>query len=479
MIWICVGVELIMLGLILIQYFKEKQKSATVKMGISALIQGMGAQIVSILPCSKKRQEKNQIYQIMCKLAGDDEGEILFQEYRRKRWGLIFGVMLLMNTVGLLQLLQPEKTDVMFEIRQDRPEYGQGDRSQQVTVVLDGEDKAEGTILLKIPQKEVSSKEAKRRVQEGLAYVKDILDGQQIKGDIELPAEWNEVALYYESFSPELLSNSGKWGGEIQEEANSITMKVTAVMGEESQTETITFFTATLAQLSAEERLALVLKKTAEGEFLTENELILPDTTETGERLTWIETRESGKMIWILLGGILLLFVLWHQDQEYKQQLNERDKKIRQSYPEFMNELVILAGAGLSLPAAWHRIGQDYKKKRLEGGNMDPLYEEIYRESCEMEAGTAMREVLEDFAGHMRFKEARRFAVLLTQNLKRGDAFLLSRLKELNQEAWDLRKKQVREKTEEADTKLLLPLMLMLAVILIIVLSPAMITMQV
>ena len=35
------------------------------------------------------------------------------------------------------------------------------------------------------------------------------------------------------------------------------------------------------------------------------------------------------------------------------------------------------------------------------------------------------------------------------------------RLKELNQEAWELRKKQVREKTEEADTKLLLPLMLM------------------
>jgi len=49
----------------------------------------------------------------------------------------------------------------------------------------------------------------------------------------------------------------------------------------------------------------------------------------------------------------------------------------------------------------------------------------------------------------------------------------------LNQEAWDMRKKQVREKTEEADTKLLLPLMLMLIVILIIVLSPAMISMKV
>lgn len=96
-----------------------------------------------------------------------------------------------------------------------------------------------------------------------------------------------------------------------------------------------------------------------------------------------------------------------------------------------------------------------------------------------MEAGISLREVLEEFAGHIRFKEARRFAVLVAQNLRRGDAFLVSRLKELNQEAWDMRKKQVREKTEEADTKLLLPLMLMLIVILIIVLSPAMISMKV
>ena len=38
--------------------------------------------------------------------------------------------------------------------------------------------------------------------------------------------------------------------------------------------------------------------------------------------------------------------------------------------------------------------------------------------------------------------------------------------------------KQVKEKSEEADTKLLLPLMMMLLVILIIVLSPAMISMN-
>jgi len=107
------------------------------------------------------------------------------------------------------------------------------------------------------------------------------------------------------------------------------------------------------------------------------------------------------------------------------------------------------------------------------------LYEEIYQESRQLQAGASMREVLEEFIANIRSKQARRFAVLAIQNLKRGDAFLISRLKELNQEAWELRKKQVRERSEEVDTKLLFPLMLMLIVILMIVLTPAMISMQV
>ena len=419
------------------------------------------------------------MYQTICKLVGEEESKAGFLEYRRKRWGLIVCTVLLLNTLWLFQMFQPEKAETLVEVRQERPEYGQGDRSQQVMVILDGEEKVEGTLSLQIPEQEIPHQQAKQQVQETLTYVKNTLDGQTIKGDIELPTEWNGVAIYYESLSPQLLSHSGKWMGELQEEPASITMKVTAVLGEKSQIETVTLFTATVADLSAEERLAMIVEKAEEGQYLTEKELILPNMTETGEKLTWIEAKESSQMMGGLMGGIVLLFVLWYQDQGYKQQLKERERKSRQSYPEFMNELVILVGAGLSLAAAWHRIGQDYRKRREEGGDINPLYEEIYRESREMEAGISMREVLEEFAVNVRFKEARRFAVLLTQNLRRGDAFLISRLKELNQEAWNLRKKQVREKTEEADTKLLMPLMLMLVVILIIVLSPAMLTMKV
>ena len=479
MVWISFGAELILVGLFLISFITEKKRGNTNKKLNVGIFQAVGMRITSKMPISSKKRDKSLIFQIMCTLSGEEAGREVYVSYREKRWGMIIGVVLLINTICLFQMIASNKMEFMLENRQNRPEYGQGARTQQVTVILEGEENAEEKISLQIPEKEISKEDACKKVQEGLEYVSDMLNGRKIKSDITLPTQWNEVIFYYESLSPDMISNSGKWMGEVQEESCQIKMKVTAIMGEEKQTAVVTLSTATLEELSTDEKINLLVEEIEEGKYLTENELILPEMTEAGERITWIETQESNVAIWILLGIILLLFVLWQQDQEYKKLLKERERKTRQSYPEFMNELVILVGAGLSLPAAWQRISQDYQKKKKEGGDIDPLYEEIYKESREMDAGASMREILESFASHMRFKEARRFAVLLTQNLKRGDAFLVTRLKELNQEAWDLRKKQVREKTEEADTKLLIPLMLMLVVVLIIVLSPAMITMQV
>ena len=62
--------------------------------------------------------------------------------------------------------------------------------------------------------------------------------------------------------------------------------------------------------------------------------------------------------------------------------------------------------------------------------------------------------------------------------VSRRDEFLLERLKEMNSEAWGEHKKRIRIQSEEAETKLLVPMILMLTVILMIILTPAMLTMN-
>lgn len=480
MVWLGIGVELILFGMIIVLGQKERKSGRMDQTDNFHLLQIAGKYVAKWLEPAAIRKERNQIYQIVCKLAGEEEGEKLFQKYRQKRWSMILSIVLVINGGLIFGGMLPRQQEVeVFSIEQKRPDYGEGDINEQVTVILSGEKNAKSTISIRIPEKEISQKEALDKVREGIRYIQAYFENIKVKDNISFPTEWNEVSFYYESLSPELLSNNGGWIGEIKKEPQLIEIKVTAALAGQSLTETLQLQTVTISELSAEERLRILTKKVQEGEFLTESKLVLPKETEIGEEIQWIEKEEPKEVIWILLGSILLLFALWKQDWEYKQVLKRREQHIRQVYPEFINELVILIGAGLSLPAAWKRIGQDYQNKRTGKGEINPLYEEVYRESKELDAGVPMREILEEFSSRIRLKEARRFAVMMVQNIKRGDAFLVSRLKELNQEAWEIRKKQVREKTEEADTKLLLPLMLMLAVILIIVLSPAMITMQV
>ena len=109
---------------------------------------------------------------------------------------------------------------------------------------------------------------------------------------------------------------------------------------------------------------------------------------------------------------------------------------------------------------------------------MEPLYEAMNRVSVRTQNGLSFSEALRELGDSIQVKEVRKFIGLMLAERKRGDEHLLDYLKQMNEEAWEQRKKQVKEKTEEADTRLLFPLMMMLVVILIVVLAPAIMTIQ-
>jgi hypothetical protein len=66
-----------------------------------------------------------------------------------------------------------------------------------------------------------------------------------------------------------------------------------------------------------------------------------------------------------------------------------------------------------------------------------------------------------------------RLCTLLQQNLKKGNAAILDRLREEADRASRERLQNSRKLGEEASTKLLIPMVLMLLVIMIIIIIPA------
>ena len=66
-----------------------------------------------------------------------------------------------------------------------------------------------------------------------------------------------------------------------------------------------------------------------------------------------------------------------------------------------------------------------------------------------------------------------KFSGLLIGNLKKGNADLLKLLREEAQEALRMRRNLAKKKGEEAGTKLLFPMMLMLGVVMAVIILPA------
>ena len=91
----------------------------------------------------------------------------------------------------------------------------------------------------------------------------------------------------------------------------------------------------------------------------------------------------------------------------------------------------------------------------------------------EMESGISEMEAYRRFGercGHVKYKT---FATLLIQNLQKGSRQMGEMLEKESVEAWDDRKRKAKVLGEAATTKLLLPMVLMLGVVMAIIMLPA------
>ena len=78
----------------------------------------------------------------------------------------------------------------------------------------------------------------------------------------------------------------------------------------------------------------------------------------------------------------------------------------------------------------------------------------------------------------MRVKAYRKLAALLTQNLRKGSKGLSELLRTEADQAFEERKAAAKKRGEEAGTKLLLPMFMMLSMVLLIVIVPAFLSIQ-
>ncbi len=205
----------------------------------------------------------------------------------------------------------------------------------------------------------------------------------------------------------------------------------------------------------------------------TEADFQLPKEVD-GIALTWIKKNR------VSIGGFVFLIFLaaglvyWKEEKDLEKQEEKRRKQMMLDYPEVVSKITLLLGAGISLQRAWEKMGKEYMEKR-EKRKLERhfVYEEMVIAIREMENGISIKTAIDRFGKRSGLPAYMKFSTLLVQNLQRGNRGLVESLQRESEEAFEERKAMARKLGEEASTKLLIPMFLMLAMVLIVIMVPA------
>lgn len=171
-----------------------------------------------------------------------------------------------------------------------------------------------------------------------------------------------------------------------------------------------------------------------------------------------------------VVSGLFGLFLgaigFFSADYELKRKIDKRSKDILYEFPDFLNKLMLLVNAGLTVDKAWDKIVKDEKKET-------PLYYEIRKVNREIASGKSRDYAYQDMARRCKVAEISKFVNILIQNSRKGTSDLVIMLQMQSEECWGLRKNLAKQKGEEARTKLLYPMMIMLLAVFLIVIVPA------
>ena len=188
---------------------------------------------------------------------------------------------------------------------------------------------------------------------------------------------------------------------------------------------------------------------------------------------------ESDSAVGLLIGaGLCLPFVLvFVKRREKEKERKQRDDELMAEYPRLITKLTLYIGAGLSLRGAWERLATEYRTKENSEGDGSAVREEILILAGELKNGASEARAYEAFGRRIGLKPYLRCASLMVSQLQKGSGGLRKNLEGEVRLAWEMYRERASKKGEEAQTKLLFPMMGMMFLVMAVVMIPAFFTM--
>ncbi len=165
----------------------------------------------------------------------------------------------------------------------------------------------------------------------------------------------------------------------------------------------------------------------------------------------------------LVLGIVLAGLLVWYLSESFKDKLTARRDALLSEFPQVLSKMTLLVNSGMILRNAWNKIAW---------GGEGVLYEEMRLTVREMQNGVSEMDAYRNFADRCGLKEMRKFSSLVAQSMAKGSGELSFFLRDMSAEMWDMKRNMVKRKSEQTNSKLLFPIVLIFVGIMFMVMAP-------
>lgn len=423
--------------------------------------------------------QKKKIQKQLEQLNPYKDINFLTKVYYVKKLGLSLAIIFCGTIFGALLKYQSEQASALDGNIVHRGSYRQEARKVQLEAALEDSEKLSFEIEVKgqAPEQEEADE------LESLFWEK--VRGEILGDNFSLKEVWTDLNLVeglegypfeiqWSSSRPDLLDDYGWTAGLEEGRCEEVSLSAKVYLGDlewDHELSVTLIAPVETDEVKQYEDLVEYIKLT-EKQSVEEAYLELPSEWD-GRKIKWREKKDDNSMLFWSLALLAAAAVFLGGDQDLRGKVAERQQQIKEVYPSIVDKMVLYLGAGMNVRGAMSRIADSYKRDLASGKKVSPGYEELVYTCRELQTGVSEAVAYENMGIRNGLQEFVRLGAILSQNAKKGNRVLLERLQE---EADRTRKEQrnyYRQRGETVSTKLLVPMVMMLGIIMVMIMIPA------
>ncbi len=402
------------------------------------------------------------------------------RHYYAEKLMLAAMIIFIGNIFGLLSALSHHGDPGLLPASElPRPAYGETEHSTVLRAYLDGQP-VEGDINLTVTEQQYTPEEIRAIFSEIEAALDQIILGEnesldRVDTDLDLVVKLPgyPVSIEWENDDYSVMDKEGHIDRDFMNPEGQVLHLFATLTYFDAHDEYELFARVYPRKRSRSEAIFDTLESEIERtdeESATEAVLRLPSEL-FGQALSYREKHTDTGFTLLLMSVIAGFLIYFGRDRELSKQVAAREREMLLCYPEIVSKMTLLIGAGMTLRGAFEKVAHDYEIRR--GKAKYYAYEELCIAVHKMKSGLSEIQAYQDFGSRCEISRYNKLGNLLSQNLKKGSSDLLRLLEEEVRDAFEERKSLARRLGEEAGTKLLLPMGLMLLIVMVIVIVPA------